>query len=70
MSKDCGNILYKCRRCGETFKDTHSPNILLSLIFSIQNVNTAEFYVPMFNLHNCSDGELGVSDLIGAEHDK
>ncbi|HUT43217.1 MAG TPA: hypothetical protein VMW95_02680 [Desulfobacterales bacterium] len=60
-------LQYKCRRCGDIIdggmipndSERNANNIWISKIF-----NDARL---MIGIHNCDDGNLGITDLIGAE---
>lgn len=65
-----GKIFYKCRRCGEVYYDTHTPQLVPSIAFAIGGFKEEEFHVDLVSVHSCKDGNIGVSDLIGGEFDK
>lgn len=71
--KEGGTLLYKCRLCGETKGNTHAPHLLICLAHLLGGHNQPEKWGPMpvtmNSLHSCKDGRLGVSDLVGGEHD-
>lgn len=65
---------YKCRRCGEIELNPHTAEknaliIMLSGIFGYplpKNMKSFSGQEPrLFNIHNCKDGGMGVSDLLG-----
>jgi len=71
---DGGKLEYKCRRCGQITDSIHTPSVLHTLV-SVMNGYTLPkewFGVPVYktDIHHCSDGGLGVSDLIGGLPDK
>lgn len=69
-----GFLIYKCKRCGELVKDTHAPNGTITLSCIITNSRLPSEWMgttPLKeDIHNCKDGNLGVSELIGFEYDK
>jgi len=61
---------YRCRRCGEIEDGTFTrwKRALCVLVNSVTETKTDfDSSVDLINIHNCKDGSLGVSDLIGAE---
>ena len=69
-----GLLVYKCRRCGELNKRTHTPHCLMSLTFITGGLQQPKEWGPiepkMTSFHVCDDKQLGVTDLIGAEMDE
>ena len=68
-----GSLKYKCRRCGEIGGSVHVPNYLLALSSINTNGRTPREWgmqMGITDIHACGDGNLGISDLIGAELDK
>lgn len=68
-----GFLKYKCRRCGEIEGSVHVPCCLVAL----SNINTNGktprewgMQIGITDIHSCNDGNLGISDLIGAVLDK
>ncbi len=62
---------YKCRRCGKVVDNmgtganpTRNVQALLGAIAGPPLPST-EVLVTMFDLHNCDDDGIGISDLIG-----
>lgn len=72
--KTGGVLVYKCRRCGELNKQTHTPNCLWSLAYMIGGLPQPKNWGPieptMISFHTCDDKHLGITDLIGAEMDE
>lgn len=76
-----GNILYRCRKCGEEFTNTHTPDCLASLTYACLGVDmnpkvTGPTAPMMFDIHLCSGARgpakgtvMGIGDLIGAIED-
>ena len=70
---DGGFLKYKCRRCGEIKGSAHVPNCLLALSsINAKGITPREWGMQMgiTDIHNCNDGNLGISDLIGVVLDK
>jgi len=67
--REDGDFLYKCRRCGEIDDSTHSPCLVTDLIFLTLDNTTHSKGIPvhMLGIHNCKDGHVGISDLIGGK---
>lgn len=69
-----GVLVYKCRRCGELNKNTHTPHCLMSLTLITGGIPQPKEWgaiVPkIVSFHVCDDKNLGVTDLIGAEMDE
>jgi hypothetical protein len=68
-----GFLLYKCRRCGEVRKNIHAPYCLIALShINTKGITPKEWGMQMgiTDIHCCADGNLGISDLIGAVLDK
>ena len=68
-----GILLYKCRRCGKVSKNTHVPGVLVVLMHLLYDTPMPnEWYgVPVYKeeICLCDDKNIGVADIIGAEHD-
>ena len=64
-------LIYKCRRCGKLCNSCSVPDGIMALVKIVNGLPTPKEWgaqAPgLVNIHNCDDGELGVSDLIGAE---
>lgn len=59
---------YKCRRCGEIEENPHCgiDHALLHLINAIGEYKKESPQAPeLLSLHDCKDGGMGVSDLVG-----
>ena len=68
-----GDMLYKCRRCGETEGKTHCPNVLTTFTEIVARGDTGAMggiVKGLTDLHFCADGDFGISDLIGFRGDK
>jgi len=68
-----GSLLYKCRKCGAINKNTHVPCCLIALSkINVNGITPREWGMQMgiTDIHACGDGNLGISDLIGAELDR
>ncbi|CAH8247374.1 hypothetical protein WJ0W_004608 [Paenibacillus melissococcoides] len=64
-----GFLLYKCRQCGAVEKNVHVPDVMIAFV----NITMGEPLpkewggsVGLIGMHSCSDGRIGVTDLIGA----
>lgn len=68
-----GNLVYKCRRCGQISENAHVPLILEAVSSILITGTTPKSWGPMteslLGMHSCEDGNIGVSNLIGAEKD-
>ncbi|MDP5274340.1 hypothetical protein [Chengkuizengella axinellae] len=73
MSKGA-SLDYKCRRCGKVVKDSHVPDGTLAVVYLTIGAQFPKEWgdtaVNMISSHHCSDGNIGVIDLIGCEFDK
>lgn len=71
IMKECGLLVYKCRRCGELSRNVHVPNCLTALISLAHGYDIPwSGAIPnIIELHSCKDGNMGISDLIGSECD-
>ena len=67
-----GRILYKCRRCGKIDGSTHSPNAIISVIYAMDDRPQPfmGILIGSKSVHACASGQIGVSDLIGADEDE
>lgn len=67
-------LQYKCRRCGLIDNSTSVPDGTDALIcLTVGHPLPTEwgtFRPTMVDIHNCKDGGLGVTDLIGCEFQK
>ena len=73
MSELGGNLVYKCRNCGETYSNCHAPNLSLALsCIMIDGVTPKQWGIPatMIDIHSCKNGEEGIADLVGGIPDK
>lgn len=64
---------YRCRRCGETTRCVHVPDCLFSIIkMELEGVTPKVWGMQMriTDIHYCKDGNMGVTDLIGAVFDR
>ena len=73
MSKD-GFLVYKCRRCGELVRNTHTPDVDMAVILVVTGSEIPKDWGGVtpktIGLHTCKDSNIGVTDLIGGEEDK
>lgn len=69
---EIGRLVYKCRKCNGLDKSRSIPNIKEALVCLTlaQSVDCGVTSIELLKVHFCEDGELGISDLIGAERDK
>jgi len=69
-----GTLEYKCRRCGEMDASTHVPDILHAIVCLAGDLKLPNVWfgspVGKLGIHNCKDGGLGVSNLIGGIEDE
>ena len=67
-----GILVYKCRRCGETFNGVHAPDAFVCLIHLMIGIKQPWSGNPVEkdDIHRCNDGNLGIGDIIGAVEDK
>jgi len=69
-----GILFYKCRRCNGISDSLHTPNVLQTLIFTMNDIDLPEQWagipVDKTDIHNCEDGGIGISDLIGGKIDE
>lgn len=61
-------LFYKCRRCSDTEIAGTAPNFLS--VAEIIKGNSGDFDIPLLLVwwHTCEDGNMGVTDFIGAEN--
>jgi hypothetical protein len=70
---ESGFLVYKCRRCGELVRNTGVPegfNALLDITIEGRTRKEWGSGATILDTHLCSDGGIGVSDLIGFESDE
>lgn len=64
-------LQYKCRRCEEVVQPISAPDGIIALNCIINNLPFPDGWLGvspgMHGLHYCSDGNVGVTDLIGCE---
>jgi hypothetical protein len=69
-----GFLVYKCRKCGRLNKDTHVPNGTIALSCIVCDFDFPKDWGAlkpgMTGVCNCSNGDLGITDLIGFEPEK
>lgn len=71
-----GELLYRCRMCGETFDHFHVPDVLVAAIQILMapdhvlRVRGCGFFPSMWDTHYHDDGTVGVADFIGYRKDK
>lgn len=59
-----GRVVYECRRCKEVLKGTFVKDIGGVLRADLNKINRK---FPMYKIHYCKDGGVGIADLIGGE---
>lgn len=64
-----GMIEYKCRRCGAVYSSLHAPDLPQALLDAMFDTGGSGMRATMFDYHQCKDGNLGVSDLLGGVYD-
>lgn len=67
-----GNLIYKCRLCGELHKPIGVPNVMEAMVSVVVGKPFPEEWgsghnINILELHNCEDGRIGLSVLVGAE---
>ena len=69
-----GTLIYRCRLCGELEKSDHAPCGNTALICAVLDIPIPKDWGPMIpkmlGIHACTNGCLGVTDLIGVELDE
>jgi len=69
-----GTLIYKCRFCGGLEKSTHVPDGDKAIIYMVKGIETPKNWGPLkpgiLSVHNCSNGYVGVTDLVGVEFDE
>lgn len=69
-----GFLIYKCRRCNQEQKSLHVPNVLIALSRICSGSDLSKQWGPhivrLNEIHACSDGGYGVTDLISGEEDR
>jgi len=64
-----GNLVYKCRKCGRIDNDFPCSSALMDLT-SIISEDLRISRGSKVIIHQCSENEYGVADLIGVEINK
>ena len=68
-----GSLIYKCRLCGETSSMIHAPDAPLAVLYLMRDIALPKEWGGMpigkTERHYCREGQVGVSDLIGAKLD-
>lgn len=65
-----GMAVYKCRRCGKLEKHLHAPVLVTAITDAItDNMNVKGMRATLISMHQCDDGHIGITDLIGGEYD-
>lgn len=65
-----GNLVYKCRRCGELDRPLFAPDIFYAVSDAMYGTQMTEGIRPtLLTVHQCADGHIGITDLIGGEYD-
>lgn len=62
-----GRLLYKCRRCGVVDSHHALANVCNLLVRTV--METGE-QARLVGIHECNDGVIGISDLIGGVEDE
>jgi hypothetical protein len=66
-----GILLYRCRLCGAVESSTGVPDLFTALLYLKGDDSLPPGWGPDVvrdtDLHQCGDGRLGVSDLIGGQ---
>jgi hypothetical protein len=69
-----GILLYRCRRCNALDSSVHAPDIDYAVDCIISGHKAPREWggrlPPLVDMHTCSDGAAGVTDLIGGAPDK
>lgn len=69
-----GTLIYKCRRCGKRYGNTHVPDALEAITSINVEGHTPNEWGPMSmsltDVHACDDNNYGIADFIGAEADE
>jgi len=62
-----GKLIYKCRRCGETFVESVPKKTAKIMKLAQDKITALELGIipPQVGTHNCKDGKFAVADLIG-----
>lgn len=74
MTTEPGNLLYKCRLCGQVQKYPHVLEGQLALLVLLGLAPAPEWWIGLpvpgvLVMHYCGDGRRGIADLIGFEED-
>lgn len=67
-----GFMVYKCRRCGLEFADSHVPDVLVAAISIMTSGRTPSSWgitMGERDSHNCNDKQIGIADLVGFDKD-
>lgn len=64
-----GCLIYKCRLCGELQSNIHVPDVDMSIISVMNGYKLPLPIISPTDLHLCSDGKIGVCDLVGGKYD-
>jgi hypothetical protein len=68
-----GKLIYKCRLCGSEHTPTGVPDVSTALVCVLLDANVPKHWeslagkISLIDLHNCKDGRVGVSDLVGGD---
>jgi len=71
MNKN-GTLVYKCRRCKKLVRNTEVPDVESAVILISMGQKLPEVWCGnegLTGFHNCKDGHMGITDLIGGELD-
>jgi len=60
-------VIYKCRLCGNYFKDSKiiDDSELLKIMQSMMSIDSNNLLNYLIELHNCNNGDIGVADFYG-----
>ncbi len=69
-----GCLVYKCKRCGEELKEQRVASVIPSLVCVMTQTKDMSLGFqanpkPLLFVHDCPDGNKGVSEIIGGEFD-
>lgn len=69
-----GNLIYKCRVCGNVFKGAHVPDGIRAMAIVMCDAPMPESWdgsmLDSTTICNCNPGKIGIADLIGFEEYK
>lgn len=67
-----GIVIHRCRNCGKTKEQASVPSFdeavrLLAKLLTNPGILRMDHGMAMYAVHACSDGSLGVTDIIAIE---